>query len=121
MQRTQHRNHLKNPSHMAFEPPTNTSTPAAPLTDIPTLIAQHRGGMSAKQFSEITGIAQGTLYALAKANRIPSVKIGGKAIFDPARVAAWWRSKEAQYNSCSIHRCSCPFMIGSVGVRPILP
>lgn len=63
--------------------------------DIPSLLASHRGGMSAAKLAEVTGISAKQLYAMAKANRIPSVKIGGRVIFDPAKVAAWWRSKEA--------------------------
>jgi excisionase family DNA binding protein len=63
--------------------------------DIASLIEQHRGGMTVKCLSEITGIASPTLYAMARDNRIPAVKVSTRVIFDPAKVAAWWRSKEA--------------------------
>lgn len=65
------------------------------MNDIATLLGQHRGGMSASKVAEITGISPKTLYQMAKDNRIPSVKVGAKVIFDPAKLAAWWRSKEA--------------------------
>jgi excisionase family DNA binding protein len=63
--------------------------------DIASLIAEHRGGMSVRKVAELTSIAPKTLYAMAKANRVPAVKIGAKVIFDPAKLAAWWRSKES--------------------------
>ena len=62
--------------------------------DIASQIAAHRGGMNVREVSELTTIARQTIYAMAKANRIPVVKVGAKLIFDPARLAAWWRSKE---------------------------
>lgn len=65
------------------------------MNDIATLLAQHRGGMTASKVAEITGISAKTLYQMAKDNRIPAVKVGSKVIFDPAKIAAWWRSKEA--------------------------
>lgn len=65
------------------------------MNDIASILSAHRGGMSAKKLSEVTGLSIKQLYAMAKANRIPAIKIGGRVIFDPARVAAWWRSKEA--------------------------
>jgi excisionase family DNA binding protein len=62
--------------------------------DIAAQFAQHRGGMNVHEVSELTSIAVSTLYQMVRDNRIPVVKIGAKWIFDPARMAAWWRSKE---------------------------
>jgi excisionase family DNA binding protein len=64
------------------------------VNDIASLLDQHRGGMDAVEVAEVLGIPRKTVYTMAKANRIPSVKLGSKVIFDPARLAAWWRSKE---------------------------
>lgn len=65
------------------------------MNDIATVLESRRGGMSAEEVAQIIGIPRQTIYALASNNRIPAVKLGSRLIFDPARLAVWWRSKEA--------------------------
>lgn len=64
------------------------------MNDIATVLESRRGGMSADEVAQIIGVPRQTIYTLARDNRIPAVKLGSRLIFDPARLAAWWRTKE---------------------------
>jgi len=44
--------------------------------------------LSVVQMAERLGVAKSTLYALAKARRIPHLKIGDRVLFDPEKVEA---------------------------------
>ena len=44
--------------------------------------------LSVSEMAERLGVSRGTLYALAKARRIPHLKIGDRVLFSPEKVEA---------------------------------
>jgi excisionase family DNA binding protein len=48
-----------------------------------------RAGISAKQLAPILGVSQVTLYKMAQRQGMPSYRVGGRLLFDPAKIATW--------------------------------
>ena len=40
------------------------------------------------------GLSESNLRSLVKSGEVPSVRIGGRLLFDPVRLREWWREHE---------------------------
>jgi excisionase family DNA binding protein len=63
---------------------------------IPSMIANRKGLMSAKQLAPLLGIGRPTLYQWAAQERIPSLTLNGQVRFDPKTIAAWLRARMSE-------------------------
>jgi len=49
--------------------------------------------LTAPELAELLAVSEKTIYAHARANRIPSFKVGNAVRFDPKAVAVWLAGK----------------------------
>ena len=60
-------------------------------SSLPDHIEQYGHALTAGELAELLAVSRITLFKLAKAERIPSFRIGTCVRFDPKIVAAWLR------------------------------
>ena len=56
-------------------------------------IRSRRKAWTAAELSEVIGLSQKHILKMAKAQRIPSYRLGGSVRFDPASVANWLENR----------------------------
>lgn len=61
--------------------------------DLISVIEGKRGAWSASELAELLGCSGKHIYALAKAGRMPHMRIGGMIRFDPRVTADWLRER----------------------------
>jgi excisionase family DNA binding protein len=61
--------------------------------DIETLAAQ-RGLLTGTGLARLLGYDRKTIHRMAKAGRIPHMRLGGRIRFNPQTVAAWLRDSQ---------------------------
>jgi excisionase family DNA binding protein len=64
-------------------------TPPGMDGTVPEKLRKMRGGISAKQLAPILGVSQATIYKMAERQGLPSYRVGGRLLFDPAAIAKW--------------------------------
>lgn len=64
---------------------------------LPDIIRAHRHAWTAAELSDVLSLSQKHFYKLAKAGRIPCIRIGGAIRFDPATTANWLESKGSKW------------------------
>ena len=72
---------------------TAISPHAQPIADS---IEKFDHALNATELSRLLGVNKLTIYRLAEQGRIPAFRIASAIRFDPHRVAAWLREREAR-------------------------
>jgi excisionase family DNA binding protein len=57
-------------------------------------VRRHRRALTAQQIADLLACSAKSIYAMAAAGRIPSLKIGSMLRFDPILTAAWLEARE---------------------------
>lgn len=79
--------HKKKPVASAYR---DTFNDLSATTTIGHTIRHHKGAWTGKGLAAVSGLKLKTLYDWSKQERMPSIRLPGKVMFDPKTTADWW-------------------------------